>query len=313
MAGEEAPLLQTEDDSEHAEKMKILGPTYSVRHMKIMEDIVSDRIVCTMDQFRRKAAVGEVVDMAEWARWHVYDTITHLIYGKPVGMTIEGRDIDELVAQWHKVFTLGGLVVTLPWLIHPIISVKWLGLMPSKSHKFGSGHIMNVHEQLFKQRLHKPELAKDGNMFDSLLHTTHTDGSQFTLDEAENQCFILIVGSQDTSAAFISTFLRLILTHDQAYTRLMEEIEALNLSGRLSHPVTYEETEHMPYFAACVKEALRMSPSVSMTLPRYAPEGGMCLGDTWVPETVEVAANPYVIHRNRTIYGEDAEEFRPER
>ena len=27
MAGEEAPLLQTEDDSEHAEKMRILGPT----------------------------------------------------------------------------------------------------------------------------------------------------------------------------------------------------------------------------------------------------------------------------------------------
>ena len=112
--------------------------------MKIMEEIVSDRIVCTMDQFRQKAAAGKIVDMAEWARWHVYDTITHLIYGEPVGMTIEGRDVNGLVAQWHKIFTLGGLVATLPWLIHPIISIKWLGLMPSKSHKFGAGHIMNV-------------------------------------------------------------------------------------------------------------------------------------------------------------------------
>ena len=147
----------------------------------------------------------------------------------------------------------------------------------------------------------------------SLLHTTHTDGRQFTLEEAEHQCFILTVGSQDTSAAFISAFLHYILTHEQAYRRLVEEIDAFDRSGRLSQPVTYEETEHMPYFLACVKEALRLSPSVSMILPRYAPEGGMYLGDTWVPESVEVAANPYVIHRDRGIYGEDAEEFRPER
>lgn len=64
---------------------------------------------------------------------------------------------------------------------------------------------------------------------------------------------------------------------------------------------------------ACVQETLRFAPPVSLALPRYAPAGGMTFGGIWVPETVELAANPYVIHRNRQIFGTDADIFRPER
>lgn len=72
--------------------------------------------------------------------------MTHLIYGKSVGMVERGCDVDGLISEWHHVFTLGGLVATLPWLIHPIITNPWLKrfLMPSKLHSTGSGHIMSV-------------------------------------------------------------------------------------------------------------------------------------------------------------------------
>ena len=84
--------------------------------------------------------------MTSIRRWHVYDTITRLIYGRPVGMILQGRDVDDLITKWHDIFTLGGLVATLPWLIHPIISAPWLRnfLMPRKGHSFGSGYIMSV-------------------------------------------------------------------------------------------------------------------------------------------------------------------------
>lgn len=62
-------------------------------------------------------------------------------------MVEEGRDVDELVLQWHRIFTLGGLVATLPWLVHPIIR-SWplkTFLMPRKGHRSGSGHVMKVY------------------------------------------------------------------------------------------------------------------------------------------------------------------------
>ena len=61
-------------------------------------------------------------------------------------MVEKGHDVDRLIGEWHRVFTLGGLVATLPWLIRPIIMNRYLKifLMPSKRHGTGSGHIMLV-------------------------------------------------------------------------------------------------------------------------------------------------------------------------
>ena len=287
-----------------------------------------------MEAFRsRFAAVGRPLDIAEWTRlvmtksplsarkltvdrWHVYDTITKLIYGRPVRMVERGEDVDGLVSEWHKIFRLGGLVATLPWLVHPIISAPLLKdiFMPHKGHTTGSGHIMKMHEKLFNDRLQNPQRAIPGNFFDSFLQSKNTRGEIMSLSEAEHECFILTVGAQDTSAAFISAFLDYIIRNPTVYHALLYEIQHHESLGFISSPVpTYDETCALPYFMACVQETLRLSPSVSMVLPRYAPEGGMMIEGKWVPESVEIAANPYVVHRNTDIFGSDAEAFRPGR
>lgn len=72
--------------------------------------------------------------------------MTQVIYGVPVGMVDKGRDVDRLISEWHRVFTLGGLIATLPWLVVPIINNRYLKpfLMPYKWHGHGTGHIIRV-------------------------------------------------------------------------------------------------------------------------------------------------------------------------
>ena len=140
------------------------------------------------------------------------------------------------------------------------------------------------------------------------------DGTNTSLQEAERQCFILAVSSQDTSAAFISAFISYLLEHPNILFNVCAEILQFEQSQRLSSPiVTYQETVEMPYFMACVHETLRLSPPISTVLPRYAPRGGMYVNGEWISEKVELGANPYVIHRSRKIFGLDADNFRPER
>lgn len=61
-------------------------------------------------------------------------------------MVEQGRDVQDLIKSWHDMFHLGGLVATLPWLIHPIISSPVLKnyLMPQKGQSRGSGYVMSV-------------------------------------------------------------------------------------------------------------------------------------------------------------------------
>ncbi len=155
--------------------------------------------------------------------------------------------------------------------------------------------------------------ATNVNLF-SFLQTKLAGGTKMTLEEVERECFILTIGAQDTMASLMSAFVNHILEDPTIHSKLITEIASFEQRGQLSSPVVrYEETGKMPYFMACLQETLRLSPSVSMILPRYAPTGGVFIGKTWVSEKTEIAANPYVLHRNTDIFGLDAEKFRPER
>ena len=79
-------------------------------------------------------------------------------------MVTAGQDVDKLISEWHKMFTMGGLLATLPWLVKPIISNPVLKplLMPSHSHPTnskGSEHVISVslHFLLVLGTLWEPE------------------------------------------------------------------------------------------------------------------------------------------------------------
>lgn len=112
----------------------------------------------------------------------------------------------------------------------------------------------------------------------------------------------------------MSAFVDHILRNPAVKERLLEEIDYFDGRGRLSFPVVrYDETTAMPYFMACCQEVLRLSPSVSMAIPRYVSPGGLVVGDVTLQENVEISANPFVIHRSQNVFGEDADAFNPDR
>ncbi|KAJ0349362.1 hypothetical protein COL154_013597 [Colletotrichum chrysophilum] len=58
---------------------------------------------------------------------------------------------------------------------------------------------------------------------------------------------------------------------------------------------------------------MRMHPGVSYPLERIVPEGGVELCGVHLPAGTVVGMNAAVVHRNYEIFGQDADEFRPER
>lgn len=56
-----------------------------------------------------------------------------------------------------------------------------------------------------------------------------------------------------------------------------------------------------------------MIPSVGLTLPRIVPRDGRYIAGQWFDGGVRVGVNAAVIHFNKEVFGDDAEEFNPER
>jgi cytochrome P450 len=65
--------------------------------------------------------------------------------------------------------------------------------------------------------------------------------------------------------------------------------------------------------SAVVNEALRIHPSTGTMFERLVPQGGCMLHGHHIPENTVIGVNAWVINRDKKIFGEDAEQFRPER
>ena len=97
-----------------------------------------------------------------------------------------------------------------------------------------------------------------------------------------------------------------------AQSKLQEELdEAL---GYEVDPIASSEiVKRLPYLEAVINEALRLHSTSSLGLPRVAPEGGLHILGKFFPEGTVLSVPSYTIHRDREIWGNDVEAFRPER
>lgn len=122
-----------------------------------------------------------------------------------------------------------------------------------------------------------------------------------------------IFAGSDTTAISTRAIIYYLLKNPEAKRKLVEEVDAARKEGRLSDPVKLAEADAMPYLQAVMYEALRLHPAVGMSLPRVVPEGGFEVDGKYIPAGTIIGANPWVVHRNKEVYGEDVDAFRPER
>jgi hypothetical protein len=104
------------------------------------------------------------------------------------------------------------------------------------------------------------------------------------------------------------------MKNPEALAAAHKEIDAAAAAGSLSSPIKYSETTtKLPYICAAIKEAMRMHPSVGLSMQRHAPEEGLELAGKFIPRGYRVGLNPAVVHYDKSVFGQDADEFKPER
>ncbi|XP_004309254.1 PREDICTED: cytochrome P450 704C1-like [Fragaria vesca subsp. vesca] len=126
------------------------------------------------------------------------------------------------------------------------------------------------------------------------------------------------VAGQDTTASSLSWFVYMMCKHLHIQEKIAKEVrEVTNLKDNLrvdelAAILTDEALNKMQYLHAALTETLRLYPAVPMNMR-------MCFSDdTWpdgfsVKNGDMVVYQPYAMGRMKSLWGDDAEEFRPER
>lgn len=122
-----------------------------------------------------------------------------------------------------------------------------------------------------------------------------------------------VTAGSDTTAILLRSIFYNLMSHPESMRRLLGEIDAAARNGRHSQCVTWKESRALPYLDACIKEAARLHPPFGLPFERVVPsEGATICGRRFAAGTV-VAIPAWVAHRDVATFGQDCDEWRPER
>ena len=112
------------------------------------------------------------------------------------------------------------------------------------------------------------------DMLGRFLDAKHPSGNPLSMEEVLEQAMVVVAAGSDSTAIALGGVLIFILKTPGLCAKVVQEIEEFAARGEISDPITYNECQKLPYFCACVKEALRLHSPVGYLLPRRVPEQG---------------------------------------
>ncbi|GMS94736.1 hypothetical protein PENTCL1PPCAC_16911 [Pristionchus entomophagus] len=132
---------------------------------------------------------------------------------------------------------------------------------------------------------------------------------KLSADEIVGQCLIFLLAGFDTTSNSLSYLTHFLANHRDVQQKLVDEIDSF-----LTDNETFEidRLSDLKYMEAVIKESLRHYPLANVALTRECTNaceiGGFRfeVGDS-------IQTDTWSLHKDKTIWGDDAEEFRPER
>ncbi|XP_059172521.1 cytochrome P450 4V2-like [Physella acuta] len=132
--------------------------------------------------------------------------------------------------------------------------------------------------------------------------------TKLSMEDIREEVDTFMFEGHDTTAAAMNWATYLIGSHPDVQVKVHEEID--RVFGDDDRDATMEDLKQLKYLECCIKEALRLFPSVPV-FARHIGEDRQ-IGDYTIPKNTTCVVVTIAIHRNPKIYP-DPEQFKPER
>ncbi|KAI0308517.1 cytochrome P450, partial [Amylostereum chailletii] len=334
----------------HARKRKIVSHVFSPRTINEYEPLISSHVAELLERLdviyekgcrgiEGDEGTGWVsrdgwlwLDIQPWFAYVVFDIIGDLAFGSPFGMVEAAKDVVPVAKSNEKTMSSYGkdvarnATVQMPAIdllrgrsdfnaVIGVIPLRWRPLVTrfipwlNRGSKCVSS-LAGIAATSVSKRLSVPNSRAD--FLTRLLQGKDDEGKPLGAEELTAESVTLLTGGSDTISNTLGSIMYRIASSPRCQDSLTKELkEAI---GADDAPVcSFADVKNLPYLEAAVNEAMRLHSTIGLGLPREVPEGGLTiLGHTFVPGTV-VSVPAYTVHRDVSVWGPDAHEFRPER
>ncbi|KJZ76507.1 hypothetical protein HIM_04236 [Hirsutella minnesotensis 3608] len=172
-------------------------------------------------------------------------------------------------------------------------------------------------EMAMRQQTEPDKDTKEGYVFLRALAKDTQDPA-----ELRAQLLNILLAGRDTTASTLGWFF--LTMADPQYSAIFRRLRAIILDefGEYSNPrdISFERLKNCQYLQWCINECLRLYPVVPFNtrtaqVDTFLPVGGGCDGQSpvYVKKGQDVLYSVHAMHRRKSLWGPDADTFKPER
>ncbi|GAP91391.1 putative cytochrome p450 oxidoreductase [Rosellinia necatrix] len=344
----ENPDIFTEIREEvHAMKKKVANVPYSMAAMRQLSPFIDDTIELLVSQMGSfctdpttttttvdskeghplgapvaTAKPQPTLDLGDWLHYFAFDVLGEVAFGRSFGFLAAGTDKEAAIRTIDNSQKYNGIIGQVPELDAFLRRNPICRYIPALDP--ANNLITRIaREEMAKRRPFGVEREGKGaggdgreDLMASLIKGHLKDPLKFHEGDIFAVAHGAIFAGSDSTASTMQSFFWLTLTAPRAYAALKAEIDGAVRDGALpaTGNVEWAQAQGLPYFQACLKEAMRLRPAVGLNITRYAPApDGAVVDGRHFPAGTSLAVNGWVLHRDQAVFGPDADFFRPER
>lgn len=305
-------VFSERNEERHLDLRRKLAAGYSGKENAYIEGSIDKQIQNLVDlidkSYLSTPGTLKAMDFGRAAQYFTLDTITEVAFGRNMGFLTRDEDINgycKVSEQALPIFEWLGAMPTINAMFRwPILRTL---LMPSPKDRTGVGMMMRYAKEVVAERF-EPGAESKLDMLGSFLK------HGITRREAETEATFQILVGSDTTATALRAAICYIVTNPRICNSLQAELDEAVRNGNIQLPIlTDQQAAKLPYLLATIRETLRIVPPAFPMLQKLTPPTGDVISGRFVPGNVRVGTCVYGILRSPKIFGDDANEFRPER
>ncbi|EDW82406.2 uncharacterized protein Dwil_GK25786, isoform B [Drosophila willistoni] len=303
-------------------RRKIITPAF---HFKILDQFVEifereSRVLIKQLEKERQRNGSDGFNLYDWINLCTMDTICETAMGVSIHAQTNAdsdyvRAVKTISMVLHKRMFNIFYRFDLTYMLTPLARAERRAL--NVLHEFTEKIIVQRREELLRGTPSETETSSaDADVgakrkmafLDILLQSTVDEKPLTNLDIREEVDTFMFEGHDTTSSALMFFFYNL-ATHPESQQKCFEEIKSV-IGTDVQTPVTYELLNKLHYVELCIKETLRLYPSVPLLGRRVVEE---CeINGKVIPAGTNIGISPLFMGRREDLFVEP-NSFKPER
>ncbi|KAJ0142276.1 Uncharacterized protein HZ326_14890 [Fusarium oxysporum f. sp. albedinis] len=318
-------LFTSQDEKFHSQLRRSVSNAYAMSTLVQFEPFVDSTTTEFFKQLdQRYANQNDILDFGTWLQYYAFDVIGELTYSKRLGFVDHGKDVDNIIGNLEWLLNYAAPVGQLPILDSLLLKnplrlqlTKW-GFTNSSSPVaiFARNRML---ARVDPEKLGDMKFDQDNGRRDFLsrfLEANQKDPEFMNNDRVLALTVANMFAGSDTTAITFRAIFYYLMKNPADMKTLMAELAEEEKAGRFAREdglVSWNEVRDLPFLNAVVKEALRCHPAAGLMLERIVPARGLEVNGHHISGGTIVGVNAWVLHRNKDIFGHDADRWRPSR